>query len=208
MATEADLAWWTSQSGRNWDQLCQAWCWNIADQFGFAPVSYASALDAYYATPIVSYDAFSAPPGSCVFYDIGQYGHVGWEVDTGNGMGSGKVTVVWGINAGVAGVEEYVARTGATPLGWGWTNGVNTLNYESAGAPVPPPGGEDDLMPWFFRASSGTIVIVTPVGPRYITPDEFDVYRNLGQAKYPPGMDAMDEGPFNAIIASLGGIVE
>jgi len=207
MATEADLAWWTSQSGRDWDQLCQAWVWNICATFGTVVTTPPSAIDAYYRSGIVSSDVWTAPPGAYIYFDIGAYGHIAVAVDDGSGMGSARIQVPWGINAGETDLGAYIAQTGATPLGWSYDNAGNTFPYEPAGGTTPPPR-EDDLMPWFIRASNGTVVIVTPVGPRYVTPEQLRVYADLGQVKYPPGMDAMDEGPFNAVIASLGGIVD
>lgn len=137
-ASEADLRGYVAGSGRDWNQLCQALMWNYCDQFGNAPVAYASALDAYYASEIESWDAYSAPVGAFVYYDIGAYGHVGFEVDSGDSMASSHVQIVWGINAGVSSIEAYVAATGATPLGWSWRNGVNTLEYVSSSQPKPP----------------------------------------------------------------------
>jgi hypothetical protein len=80
--------------------------------------------------------------GAFVYYDIGAYGHVGFEVDSGDSMGSSRVQIVWGINAGVSSIEAYVAATGATPLGWSWRNGANTLEYLSStpGGPGTPTG--------------------------------------------------------------------
>lgn len=133
MATESDMAAYAN-NGRDWDQLCQALVWNWCDQFGSAPVTYASALDAYYASPIESGDAYSAPPGAHVYYDIGAYGHVSTTVDDGQGMASSHVVEFWGINAGrAASVAAYVGATGATPLGWSWSNGANSFPYEGGG---------------------------------------------------------------------------
>lgn len=141
MATEPQLQTWTAASGRDWNQLCQAWCWNICDTFGSAPIAYGSALDAYYATPIVSTDVYAAPPGACVFYDIGAYGHVSFTVDNDHeGMGSSRVSEEWGINAGETDLADYLRQTGAYPLGWGWTNGANSFPFEPANTePTPPP---------------------------------------------------------------------
>jgi len=146
MSTEADLQAWTGASGRDWDQLCQAYVWNLCDVFGSAPVTYPDALAAYYATPIEGWDV-NVPAGACAFFDIGAYGHVGWQVDTGDAMGSGRVSVFWGINAGVASITDYIARTGASFLGWGWTNGVNSLPYTPAGSIPPPDDESEDDMP-------------------------------------------------------------
>jgi hypothetical protein len=145
-ATEADLKAYVAGSGRDWNQLCQALMWNYCDQFGLVRTTYASALDAYYASAIESYDAYSAPLGAFVYYDIGAYGHVGYEVGSGDSMGSSRVQIVWGINAGVSSIEAYVAATGATPLGWSWRNGVNELEYIGGAKPPETETGEDEEM--------------------------------------------------------------
>lgn len=142
MATEQDIADWTGASGRDWDQLCQAWIWNLCDQFGTAPVAYGSALDAYYASDIVSSDVWNAPPGAIIYLDIGVYGHVTLRVDDGqDGMASSHVAVFWGINAGRVSLSSYIAQTGAQPLGWAYANGANSFPFEPAGGgstPQPP----------------------------------------------------------------------
>jgi Domain of unknown function (DUF1906) len=74
-------------------------------------------------------------------------------------------------------------------------------------APVPVTPLEDAMRPWFIRAKTGAIVIVTPTGVRAVDPATWTVWRNLGFG-LAKGMDAMDPGPFGAILASLGGLVK
>lgn len=147
MATEQDLHDWTAASGRDWDQMCQAYCWNLTAVFGTPASAQASAIIAYYNSHIESYDAWSAPVGSFIWLDIGTYGHVVFVVDSGDAMGSKRVTVVWGINAGVMSLADYVAQTGADPLGWSWDNAGGTLPFTPAGAPSPITESEDEMKP-------------------------------------------------------------
>jgi hypothetical protein len=175
MATEADIAWWTSQSGRDWSGLCQAYISNLCDAFGTLLYYPPSAIDAYYASNIQSYDAYSAPSGAVVWLDIGVYGHVQFRVDGPDvGHGSSHCLEFWGTNAGAAQVAWYVAQTGATPLGWSWDSAGSTLPYSPAGAPVPPPPPPEDIVTVIYRNESGGEVraIAVEVGYDYHIPDE------------------------------------
>lgn len=150
MATEQDLAAFTAASGRDWDQLCQAWIWNICATFGRVVATPPSAIDAYYASNIVDTNIWSAPVGSIVYFDIAAFGHVSTPVDSGEGMASARVQVFWGINAGTTDLGDYLAATGATPLGWSWDNAGNTYPYQSSSGPTPgpePEPEEDDMKP-------------------------------------------------------------
>jgi hypothetical protein len=66
---------------------------------------------------------------------------------------------------------------------------------------------EDTMKPWFARCKDNTIVIVGPTGVRKLTGPQWQTWTNLGY-KLEPNMRAMDVGPFNAMIASLGGIIK
>jgi hypothetical protein len=96
----------------------------------------------------VSSDVWNAPPGAIIFFAIGAYGHVSTRVDGGgDGMASARVLVMWGINAGRTDLANYLAQTGAEPLGWAWTNGANTYPFDAAGGdPVPIPTGEESML--------------------------------------------------------------
>jgi len=191
MATEADLAAWTASTGRDWDQMCQAWTWNLCAHFGHSAGSQASALTAYYNSNIVSSDIWSAPAGSFVYLDIGQYGHVLTVVDDGTGMGSARVAIPWGINAGEIGLADYIAQTGADPLGWSWDNAGSTYTFEAAGSQPEPPEEEDDMGDFnTMRDDAGSIYFADIWGAESIL-DYFD-----------PGV-ALEEG-INAVTA-LGG---
>jgi len=133
MVTQQGLEDWTSASPRDWDQLCQALMWNYCDQFGRIVSTPPSAIDAYYASNIVSYDAYTAPPGSFIYLDIGEYGHVALAVDSSDAMATSHLQEEWGINAGLSALAHYVSVTGATPLGWSWDNAGNTITYTSTG---------------------------------------------------------------------------
>lgn len=132
MATEADIRGWTAASGRDWNQLCQAYISNLCDAFGSLAYYPPSAIDAYYASTIESYDAYSAPSGAFIWLDIGSAGHVQLRVD-GNDVahGSSRCDEFWGINAGQAQLATYVAQTGATPLGWSWDSAGSRITYTS-----------------------------------------------------------------------------
>lgn len=113
-------------STRDWDQKCQALCWNIANWFGHAPVAYGSANQAYHASHIVSKNPALAPAGSWHYWDIGQYGHVAFGLGGSRVlMASSHIDSAWATHAGTTTVGRYNARTGARYLGWSNTNGAN-----------------------------------------------------------------------------------
>lgn len=175
MATEAEIAAQTAATGRDWDQACQAWCYWICVWFGYSAGSQPSALDAYYASDIQSSDVWSAPKGSFIYLDIGAYGHVVYVVDSGSGMASSHVEIVWGINAGSADLGYYIAQTGAVPLGWSWDNAGSTCPFESAvDAPPPPPKGEQDVQYWQY-AATGDIAALDNVHMEYRFLDKQEV---------------------------------
>jgi Glycosyl hydrolases family 25 len=84
---------------------------------------------------------------------------------------------------------------------------LSTPGLKPASSISTPTLTEDDMKPWFFRAKTGAIVIVTPTGVRAVDPATWRVWTNLGFG-LAKGMDAMDPGPFAAILASLGGLVK
>lgn len=132
MASEQSVRdWLVNEYGdRDFNQLCQALMWQQCARFGSAPVTYASAIDAWYASPTDGSGV--GPPGSFTYYDIGSYGHVDWVMDSGNAdMGTSRVSEDWGwTNRGWKNGWDYSAETGATILGWSWVNGANTCPYD------------------------------------------------------------------------------
>lgn len=135
MANEQSVHDWLAYEygDRDFNQLCQALMWQLCARFGSAPVTYASALDAWYASPTDGSGV--GPPGSFTYYDIGAYGHVDWVMNSGNAvMGSTRVTEDWGwTNRGWKNGWEYAAETGAGILGWSWVNGANTCPIDGGG---------------------------------------------------------------------------
>jgi hypothetical protein len=71
----------------------------------------------------------------------------------------------------------------------------------------PAPQEDTTMKPWFFRAKTGAIVIVTPTGVRGVSKEQWTVWVNLG-FRVEPNMQALDPGPFAAVLASLGGLVK
>ena len=64
------------------------------------------------------------------------------------------------------------------------------------------------MKPLFIRRKSdGSIVIVGPTGVRGLNPAQWQTWVNLGYV-LTPNMGAMDDGPFAAIIESLGGLIK
>jgi hypothetical protein len=89
-----------------------------------------------------------------------------------------------------------------------WNAVTPTAPRPSRPAPAQPTAPlEDTMKPWFARCKDNTIVIVGPTGVRKLTGPQWQTWTNLGY-KLEPNMQAMDVGPFNAMIASLGGIVK
>src|SRR4051812_38971828 len=165
------------------------------------PAVYASALDAARACNTPHAGDRNPDPGTPVwFWTSSVYDHVAFYV--------GPHEVISTFNEqirtfdGIGGIEANFAGTYA---GFGWDLNEHTV-FVPDGPPAPPEQ-EDDEKPWFIRRNDGAIVIVGPTGVRGITAAQWDVYNNLGMAVFPPGMGAMDPGPFDAVIASLGGIV-
>jgi len=72
--------------------------------------------------------------------------------------------------------------------------------------PAPSAPTEDDMKPWFFICKDGRACIVTPTGVHSLTVAQLGVWHNLGYVPA-PGMGAMDPGPFQVIIDSLGGLI-
>lgn len=119
--------------GRDWDQLCQALMWQLCDWGGSpaTPRTYASAVAARQASTIVSTDASKAPAGAFHYWDIGKYGHVGFDMAGGGTrvlMATSAVAETWAKHVGVQSVDGYSRAKGATYRGWSHTNGINDFD--------------------------------------------------------------------------------
>ena len=147
MTNRNELRAWIGSYNRNFDQLCQALMWQMANRFGTVASTQPSAIAAYRVEANAGrIQPGVGPAGSFVYWDIGRFGHVGYVLENGDiFMGSRHLQEVWGINAGIATNDFYVARTGARLLGWSWQNGGNTVPYDAAApAPAPAPSGAWD----------------------------------------------------------------
>jgi hypothetical protein len=92
---------------------------------------------------------------------------------------------------------------------WWHTQYFQTLDLHTAEIPpvvvTPPTTETDDDMPWFYRRKDGAIMFVGPQGPTPVTAADWSFYTNMGWAKFGPGLDNMDEGPFNVLTNDLIG---
>lgn len=107
------------RDGASWNQ----WCGSLVWRFGQCPASSArpSAIDAYRHSNIVSTDASKALTGAIHYWDIGQYGHVGVDLNGGGQqvfMATYKLQQSWGDAIGINSVSGYKAASGARYLGW------------------------------------------------------------------------------------------
>jgi len=179
------------------------YCLQFVRECYAVPAVYASALDAAQACNTPHPGDRNPPPGTPVwFWTSSVYDHVAFFV--------GPHEVISTFNEdirsfdGIGGIE---ANFDGTYAGYGWDLNEHQV-YIPTGPPEPPtPLPQEDDMPWFIRRVDGAIVIVGPTGVRTVTAVQWDVYNNLGLAVFPPGMGAMDPGPFNEVVNSLGGIV-
>jgi hypothetical protein len=177
------------------------YCLQLVRECYGVPAVYASAIDAAQACRTPHVGDRNPPPGTPVwFWTSSVYDHVAFYI--------GPHEVVSTFNEdirtfdGIAGIEASFAGRYA---GFGFDLNEHQVYVPTTTAPDPPP--EEDDMPWFIRRNDGAIVIVSPTGVRPVTSTQWDVYANLGLAVFPPGMGAMDPGPFNEVVNSLGGIV-
>jgi hypothetical protein len=135
MATRGDFITWSRAQTRNFNQLCQAWAWQVANHFGTARKVYGSANQAYRASKIVSKDPAKAPGGAYHYWNLSTYGHVA------PGTAPSEVLMATG-RAGLTYVNEkaHLALVKvfdydrAHYLGWSYTNGVNQFKLT---VPVP-----------------------------------------------------------------------
>ena len=78
MATEQDIRAWIAGYDRDFNQLCQALMWRLAERFGSIESTPASANSAYRAELNAGRIQGGTPPaGSFVYFDIGSDDHVG-----------------------------------------------------------------------------------------------------------------------------------
>lgn len=118
---------------RNWDQLCQAYVYQLCRLFGSAPVVYSSADLARAASGWLNPDASAAPAGAIHYWKQNHVGiSLGGERVT---MGSKHVTEKWTPNgtAGVTTVSAYNRATGLTYAGWSAKNGANSISIVGGG---------------------------------------------------------------------------
>jgi len=168
------------------------------------PAVYASALDAARACTTGFPGNRDPDPGTPVwFWTSSVYDHVAFYV--------GPHEVISTFNEDIRsfdGIDGIEANFGGTYAGYGWDLNEHQV-YVPTTTPPTPPQEDDDMpgTPWFIRRNDGAIVIVSPTGVRTVTAVQWDVYTNLGIATFPAGMGAMDPGPFDEVVASLGGLV-
>jgi hypothetical protein len=177
------------------------YCLQFVRECFAVPAVYASALDAGQAVHVGHRDDRNPAPGTPVWFRTPSvYDHVAFYV--------GPSEVISTFNADIRsfpGIASIEASFDGTFVGWG--EDLNEHQVLVAATPPPEPPEEEDDMPWFIRRNDGFIVIVGPTGVRGVTFEQWQTYTNLGYATFKPGFDGMDPGPFDVIIASLGGIV-
>ncbi len=143
------------RDGASWDQ----WCGSLMWRFGQLPAASArpSAIAAYRASSIVSTNPATARIGAFHWWDIGQYGHVGADLNGGGTavfMATRNLAQVWGDAIGINSVGGYTSRTGARYLGWsmdyagGRIAGGGGAPVGGGGAgPLPKTSTEQDGIP-------------------------------------------------------------
>lgn len=155
MTTESEIRAWIAGYPRNWNQLCQALMWQLANRFGTVVSTPDSAETAYRMELAAGrIQGGNPPPGSYVYFGIGTYGHVGFVMDGGRVfMATSHLAEQWtNVDAGWQSVDAYVRATGATVYGWSYQNGGNTTPFTSAGGgtagggDISPIGSEDEEM--------------------------------------------------------------
>jgi hypothetical protein len=167
------------------------------------PAVYGSAVDAARACDAPHPGDRNPPPGTPVwFWSSSVYDHVAFYV--------GPHEVISTFNAdirtfdGIGGIE---ANFGAGTAYAGWGEHLNEHIVWAPGTGPAPEEEDDDMRPMLIRQDNGTVALVGPKGVRAITPAELETWWNLGY-RYSPGMEAMQAGPFAAVVSSLGGWVE
>ena len=159
MTTEKEIRAWIHGYNRDFNGLCQALMWQLANKFGKTVSTQPSAIAAYRVEKAAGRINDGVPPaGSFVYWDIGQYGHVGFMLNDGRiFMGSSHVDEQWSNrNTGPQSLSDYNRITGAKYLGWSWQNGGNTVPFtkdagssggNNSGIALPKTSTESDGIP-------------------------------------------------------------
>ena len=177
------------------------YCLKFTRQCYEVPSVYASAIDAWNAATERYEGDWNPPPSASVwFWTPSIYRHVAFHV------GAGQVVSTFNAEIRSFPSLDEVERVFGGPY-MGWAPELNEHSLRPPVTPPQPPPPEEDEMPWFFRSEHGAIVIVTPVGVRTVDAGMWKIYGDLGWAHFPPGMEAMQQSVFDAIIANLGGLV-
>lgn len=147
MATESEIHSWLAGYPRDWNQLCQALMWQLANRFGSVVSTPPSASSAYRTEAAAGrIRQGTPPPGTFVYFDIGVDGHVGFVMNDGRVlMATSHLAEEWVTrDAGWNTVNAYASAVGAAVLGWSPMNGGNTCPFEAdsgtaggGGTPIP-----------------------------------------------------------------------
>lgn len=152
MTTEAEIRSWIGGYPRNWDQLCQALMWQLANRFGSVVSTPPSAIDAFNTENRAGrIRSGEAPPGAFLYWDIGTFGHVGFMMNGGRVfMATTHLVEEWTNRAAGWNTESgYRGVTGARYLGWSMQNGGNSVPFTAEGSSTggggtPVPINEED----------------------------------------------------------------
>jgi hypothetical protein len=140
MAARGDVISWARIQGRDFNQLCQAWAWQVAHRFGRAPKIYGSANQAYRASKIVSKDPSKAPGGAYHYWNLSSFGHVAPGTAPSECLmptsHSGSAFTVVNEHAHLKLVRVFDYDR-AHYLGWSYTNGANSFKLDVP-APMKP----------------------------------------------------------------------
>jgi len=144
--TRADLLGWLASYKRDFNGLCQALAWQVANKFGSAPVAYSSAKVAYQNSQIISKDPNAAPAGSFHYWSQpSNYWHVapglgGSEVVMATSRGGTVIGEAWQ-HIRVTTVQAYGM---ANYMGWSYSNGRNDFDMVVPSTPSAPSAGGKD----------------------------------------------------------------
>jgi hypothetical protein len=207
---------WYGMNGAPWCDIFISWLFNttgagsaIGGKFAYVPThkDWFSRHGRLYRTPSVGDVVFFRFPGMYVVGHIGIVEKVlsGGRIQTieGNTSASGSQNNGGRVCRKIRSASSYVSGYGR-PI---YTNTAATVAKPAVKVPIKPKEEEEEVKPWFIRCKDGRIAIVTPTGVRGVNGPTWQVWQNLGfkiESKY----NALDVGPFNAIVASLGGLVK
>ncbi len=143
------------RDGASWN----GWCASLVWRFGQCPSSSVrpSAIEAYQHSRIISTNASQAPTGAIHYWSIGQFGHVGVDLNGGGRdvfMASYKLRQSWGDAIGVNSVGGYGSASGARYLGWAMdysgcriAGGGQPATSGGSTGPIPQTSTESDGIP-------------------------------------------------------------